>query len=58
MTLKEIIDELERRNGGCISRVAAKYGIPYQTLNNWRRNANKTKQLIDFYNKALKDLKK
>ena len=58
MTLKEIIDELEKRNDGSICKVAEKYGLKYQTLENWRKNTNKTKQVIDFYAKAMKDLKR
>ncbi len=56
MTLKEVIEELEKRNGNSICAVADKYGVSYQTLANWKKGQPKTDQVIDFYNQATKDL--
>jgi hypothetical protein len=54
--MREIIDALEKKFG-CITKVAAHYGVSYQTLNNWRANTSNIKRLIEFYERAKKDLK-
>jgi DNA invertase Pin-like site-specific DNA recombinase len=55
--MKELIGKLINKHGG-IRKVAKFYGISHQTLKNWSDNEGSIKRALEFYQQAMKDLKR
>lgn len=53
--MRELIDQLINKYGS-LRKVAAKYGMYHQTIKNWYENEKTIKTVIEFYEKAKKDL--
>jgi hypothetical protein len=53
--MKQILDKLIKKYGN-LAEVSKAFGISHQTLTNWYRSEGYTKKVIDFYEKAKKNL--
>jgi len=54
--MKQLLDKLIKKYGN-LAEVSKAYGVSHQTLSNWYKSTKYTKKVIDFYEKAKKDLK-
>ena len=53
--MKQILDKLIKKYGN-LAEVSKAFGISHQTLTNWYNSEGYTKKVIDFYEKAKKNL--